>query len=110
MPSGAMGSGERLFIAGPICPRRTWFFINMGIMLAVEVFCMSVPQKKLVNICDTYRREEANTVENARRFFEAISNPYHFRVDDIAVNVQFAGPGATTLQSCLEKLLSGSRA
>ena len=71
---------------------------------------MSMSEKELVNIRDAYRHENRDPVENARSFFEAIRDPYHFRVDDIAVTVQFAGPGAATLQSCVEKLLLGLRA
>lgn len=45
-------------------------------------------------------------LENAKAFFEGIKDPYHFRVDDIVVHVQFGDPTAGGLQSRIQDLLS----
>lgn len=64
------------------------------------------PKDTLVDLCAIGMRSGAGSAENAAGFFRKIKNPYHFRVGDIAVNVQFSGPGAASLQSCVEKLLT----
>lgn len=45
-------------------------------------------------------------LENAKQFFEKIKDPYHFRVDDIIVHVQFGDQTAGCLQSRIQDLLS----
>jgi hypothetical protein len=42
--------------------------------------------------------------ERARRFFAAIKNPYLFRLDDMAVKVEFT-EGGPTLQDLMASLL-----
>lgn len=64
---------------------------------------------ELVDIRSIPLKSGLKKEEGALLFFKKIKNPYHFRVDDIEVHVQFSDSNVTTLQTCIEKLLLSSR-
>jgi hypothetical protein len=46
--------------------------------------------------------------ERAEQYLRQVKNPYHFRVGDIAVNVEFT-EGGKSLRDCIKSYLMGQR-
>jgi hypothetical protein len=50
----------------------------------------------------------APAAERAEQYLRQVKNPYHFRVGDIAVNVEFT-EGGKSLRDCVKAYLMGQR-
>jgi hypothetical protein len=51
---------------------------------------------------------DAPAAERAVQYLSQVKNPYHFRVGDIAVNVEFT-EGGKSLRDCIKAYLMGQR-
>jgi hypothetical protein len=51
---------------------------------------------------------DAPAVCRAEQYLRQVKNPYHFRVGDIAVNVEFT-EGGKSLRDCVKSYLMGQR-
>jgi hypothetical protein len=50
----------------------------------------------------------ASAVSRAEQYLNQVKNPYHFRVGDIAVNVEFT-EGGKSLRDCVKSYFMGQR-
>jgi hypothetical protein len=50
----------------------------------------------------------ASAADRAEQYLRQVKNPYHFRVGDIAVNVEFT-EGGKSLRECVKAYLMGQR-
>jgi hypothetical protein len=51
---------------------------------------------------------DAPAAKRAEQYLRQVKNPYHFRVGDIAVNVEFT-EGGKSLRDCVKAYLMGQR-
>lgn len=62
-------------------------------------------KSSLADIRNVEWPDSQSMAKNARVFFEKIRDPYHFKVEDIIVHVEFSGSSGESLQTHIQNLL-----